>query len=45
MDINTIPENTGYRFNYEKMDSFVENIKDIVNDIKTNFEELSNHDQ
>lgn len=43
MDINTIPENTGFRFNYEKMDCFVEKVKEIANSIKTNFEELAIH--
>lgn len=43
MDINTIPENTGYRFNYDKMGCFVEQVKDISGSIKLNFEELSNH--
>lgn len=43
MDINTIPENMGYRFNYEKMECFIESVKSIINNIKVNFEELSNH--
>lgn len=43
MDINTIPENIGYRFNYEKMLCFVSEVKKVITDIKNNFEELSNN--
>lgn len=41
MDINTIPENAGYRFGYESIDKFVDETKKIITNIKTNFEELT----
>lgn len=41
MDINTIHENQEYRFDDQKMQEFINEVKDIVINIKTNFEELS----
>ena len=40
MDINTIHENSGYRFGYQSIDEFVDETKKIIMNIKTNFEEL-----
>lgn len=45
MDINTIPERTGYRFDEKKVEEFVEEVKKIVVRIKDNFEEVSNYDK
>ena len=41
MDINTIHENTRYRFGYESLDPFVDETKKIIANIKADFEELS----
>lgn len=43
MDINTIPENSRYRFNAEKLREFVSGAQAIAIGIKTNFEGLSNN--
>lgn len=43
MDINTIPENTGYRFNAESLREFVSGTELVASEIKTNFEGVSNN--
>lgn len=43
MDINTIPENSGYRFNTDSLNDFVIETGVIAKEIKANFEELSNN--
>ena len=43
MDINTIPENQEYRFNGDSLKDFVFGTEVIAEEIKANFEELSNN--
>lgn len=43
MDINTIPGNSGYRFNKDSLNEFVKETSSIAEEIKTNFEGLSNN--
>lgn len=40
LDINTIPENQGYRFKKDDLSSFICETKKIIYNIKNNFEEL-----
>ena len=42
MDINTIFENSGYRFSFESLERFDCEVKKIVNEIAHNFEEVNN---
>ena len=42
LDINTIPENTEFRFSFSDYEYFLNGIKKIVSEIIPNFEELSN---
>lgn len=41
MDINTIPENIGYRFHYESLDDFVNEANKFITEIRNDFKELS----
>ncbi len=45
MDINTMPENTGYRFKYDDFESFVEETQKIALTIKSNFEDWCSDDK
>ena len=45
IDINTMPENTGYRFSYENFESFIKETQKIVLTIKSNFEERYSDDR
>lgn len=40
LDINTVQENQGYRFNKEDLSSFIDETRKIIENLKNNFEEL-----
>lgn len=43
IDINTIPENTEYRFNKNSLNAFIDEVEKIAVEIKKNFEELDSN--